>query len=116
MKKVILTLSASILSGALLFNHGVAEASVDKDVIKKDAIQKVSAKFGYKENGLVSTGEIEETADYYKIPTVQSTGVGGLKIIKVNKTTGTVQFGDNDLKNYEDAGTLNLDKYNIEEN
>lgn len=49
------------------------------------------------------------------MPVVQSTSVGGLQIIKVDKETGNLHFGDNDTKNFQASGSLNIDAYNTDE-
>ncbi|UXS60523.1 hypothetical protein [Staphylococcus ureilyticus] len=111
MRKVPFILGASVLSGALLFGNGVADASTDEETLKDDAVNIVSEKFGYEEGGLHHTGKVNEKGNYYEIAAYQDTGVGGLKIIKINKETGAVQYGDNDLKDFESAGFLNLSDY-----
>ncbi|BBK28308.1 LPXTG cell wall anchor domain-containing protein [Staphylococcus arlettae] len=63
-----------------------------------------------------ATGQVEDKGQYYEVPAFQSTGVGGLQIIKVDKETGNLQFGDNDTKNFQASGSLNIDTYNTDEN
>ncbi|MDW3926416.1 LPXTG cell wall anchor domain-containing protein [Staphylococcus saprophyticus] len=116
MKKIIFPLSAGLLSGALLLGNDVADAAINEDKLKSDAVDKVSEEFGYVENGLKATGQVEDKGQYYEVPAVQSTGVGGLQIIKVDKETGNLQFGDNDTKNFQASGSLNIDTYNTDEN
>lgn len=116
MKKIFLPLSVGLISSSLLLSNGVADAAVNEDTIKNDAIDKVSKEFGYVENGLKATGQVEDKGQYYEVPAIQSTGVGGLQIIKVDKKTGDLQFGDNDLKNFQSAGSINIDTYKSDEN
>lgn len=116
MKKIIFPLSAGLLSGALLLGNDVADAAINEDKLKSDAVDKVSEEFGYVENGLKATGQVEDKGQYYEVPAVQSTGVGGLQIIKVDKETGNLRFGDNDIKNFQSAGSINIDTYNSDEN
>ncbi|WP_426703740.1 LPXTG cell wall anchor domain-containing protein [Staphylococcus shinii] len=116
MKKVILPLSVGLLSSALFLGNGVADAAINEEKLKNDAISKVSEEFAYGENGLKATGQVEDKGQYYEVPAVQSTGVGGLQIIKVDKETGNLQFGDNDTKNFQASGSLNIDTYNTDEN
>ncbi|UXS61044.1 LPXTG cell wall anchor domain-containing protein [Staphylococcus ureilyticus] len=116
MKKIIFPLSVGLLSSALFLGNGVADAAINEDKLKNDAISKVSEEFEYVENGLKATGQVEDKGQYYEVPAVQSTGVGGLQIIKVDKETGNLQFGDNDTKNFQASGSLNMDTYNTDEN
>lgn len=115
MKKIIFPLSVGLLSSSLFLGNGVADAAINEDKLKNDAISKVSEEFEYVENGLKATGQVEDKGQYYEVPAVQSTGVGGLQIIKVDKETGNLQFGDNDIKNFQASGSLNMDAYYTDE-
>ena len=111
MKNVKLVVGTSILAGALLLGNSVANASIDKEKLTNDAVNTVTEKFDYNEDGISPAGEIEDKGNYYEIPIIQATGVGGLKIIKIDKENGAIQYGDNDTQDFESAGSIELDNY-----
>lgn len=114
MNKKIFTLSSSLLATTMFLTHNPIEASVEGETeLKNDAIEKVSETFHYQDKGLRPTGEVEDKGSYYIIPTYQSTGVGGIKIIKVDKSNGQLLFGDKDANDFKTSGTLKLDDYKL---
>ena len=111
MKTVKLVVGTSIVAGTLLFSNNVADASLNKEKLTDAAVKAVIKNTSYKEGDINHTEKITDKGDFYEIPVYQTNGVGGLKIIKINKENGAIQYGDNDLKDFESAGSLNLDNY-----
>ena len=88
-------------------NSAHASAQNSNDIIDLARTQ-VSQHFDYVNDRLETTGAITDKGSYYEIPAYESAGAGGLKIIKVYKSSGKVTFEDNDTHKTENAGHINL--------
>lgn len=114
-KKVLTRISALAITGLILSNSpNLAHASNhDSNTIIDSARTQVSQHFDYGKNNLKTTGTINDKGKYYEIPAYQSSGTGGMKIIKVYKSTGKVTFEDKDTHKAENAGYINLNQTQI---
>lgn len=111
-KKALTTISALAITGSILVaspNSAHASAQNSNDIIDLARTQ-VSQHFDYVNDRLETTGAITDKGSYYEIPAYESAGAGGLKIIKVYKSSGKVTFEDNDTHKTENAGHINLKK------
>ena len=109
-KKALTTISALAITGSILVaspNSAHASAQNSNDIIDLARTQ-VSQHFDYVNDRLETTGAITDKGSYYEIPAYESAGAGGLKIIKVYKSSGKVTFEDNDTHKTENAGHINL--------
>ncbi|MBW4835917.1 MAG: hypothetical protein KZY51_06630 [Staphylococcaceae bacterium] len=109
-KKALTTISALAITGSILVAspHSAHASEQNSNNIIDLARTQVSQYFD--NDSLETTGAITDKGSYYEIPAYESTGVGGLKIIKVYKSSGKVTFEDNDTHKTENAGHINLKK------